>query len=201
VIAYTIQAARASGLFERVVVSTDSEQIAEVARRFGAEVPFLRDPSLADDFTPVSLATVDMLERLVPDDVACDVAQLMPNCPLRTEEDVCRSYEAFRRSGADSQLSMTDYGWQNPWWALRRAESGGLEPMFPDMITRRSQDLPEAFAPTGAIWWAKAHILRRHRTYHIPGRTGWVMPWLRAVDIDSEDDWRLTELLLGAHAG
>src|SRR5919109_2343177 len=124
VIAYTIHAAWTSGIFDRVVVSTDSEQIADVARRFGAEVPFLRDPALADDRAPVSLVTLDAVQRLVPEGAACDVAQLMPNCPLRTAEDIRRSYDAFQASGADSQISVTWYGWQNPWWALRRSEDG-----------------------------------------------------------------------------
>ena len=82
-IAYTIEAACASGLFERVVVSTDSQEIAEIAERYGAESPFLRDAGLADDVTPVSLATLDALQRLDPDGGQYDtLAQLMPNCPV-----------------------------------------------------------------------------------------------------------------------
>src|SRR5580698_5131234 len=89
IIAYTIAAALESGLFERVVVSTDSEAIAAIARQFKAEVPFLRDQALADDFTPVSSATADALLRLDPAGDRFDsVAQLMPNCPLRTAADV-----------------------------------------------------------------------------------------------------------------
>src|ERR1700679_3365321 len=94
IIAYTIDAACESGLFERVVVSTDSNEIAEIARRYGAETPFLRENDLADDFTPVSSVTVDALLRLDPDNTKFEsVAQLMPNCPLRTVEDVTSSHE------------------------------------------------------------------------------------------------------------
>src|SRR5699024_596879 len=79
-LAYTVDAALHSGLFDRVVVSTDSEAVAEVALNCGAEVPFLRDAALADDHTPVSAATVDMLRRLDPSRRWCtSVAQLMPN--------------------------------------------------------------------------------------------------------------------------
>ena len=150
-IAYTIEAACASGLFERVVVSTDSQEIAEIAERYGAESPFLRDAALADDVTPVSLATLDALHRLDPDGGQYDtLAQLMPNCPLRSAEDVQHSHAQFRESDSPSQISVVRYGWQNPWWAMRRNEEFRLKPLFPDEIKQRSQDLPELFCPTGA---------------------------------------------------
>jgi CMP-N-acetylneuraminic acid synthetase len=196
-IAYTIRAAVDSGLFERVVVSTDSAAIAAVALENGADVPFVRQASLADDETPVSAVTVDALERLDPDGAEFGfIAQLMPNCPLRTAADVRDSHAQFERTAAPSQLSVTRFGWQNPWWAMRRAPDMALEPLFVHEVTRRSQDLPELFCPTGVIWWATAGTLRTARTFHVPGRTGWEIPWQRAVDIDTEDDWQMAEALL-----
>jgi len=197
IIAHTIEAALESGVFSRVIVSTDSEEVASVARQLGAEVPFLRDASLADDYTPVSLVTLDALQRLDPDGKTFrHVAQLMPNCPLRTAADVRESYKQFIDTKADSQISVTRYGWLNPWWAMTRNEKCQLSPIFPDQIGKRSQDLPDIFCPTGAIWWVKTDVLRRERTFHIEGRTGWGMPWQRAIDIDTEDDWKLAELLM-----
>ena len=195
-IAYTIEAALGSGVFQRVLVSTDSPEIAEVARRYGAEVPFLRNAALSDDFVPVSAATVDTLERVDPDGEIDSVCQLMANCPLRTAADIVESYQQFGRTDAGSQLSVVRYGWQNPWWAMARDEGMVLSPVFADALTARSQDLPVLFCPTGAVWWAKADVLRSEGTYHIPGRTGWEIPWTRGVDIDSEDDWLLADILL-----
>jgi CMP-N-acetylneuraminic acid synthetase len=196
-IAYTIEAALASRVFERVVVSTDSPGIAAIATRWGAEVPFLRDAGLADDHTPVSAATLDLVERLDPEGRAYRfVAQLMANCPLRTAEDVIASHHAFLAGGVEAQISVTRYGWQTPWWALRRDGDGRLEPIFDGLLTRRSQDLPELFCPTGAIWWAKASALRREGTYHMANRTGWVLDWRHAIDIDVEEDWELATLLM-----
>jgi len=194
-IAYTIDAALECGIFERVIVSTDSEEIAAIARRCGAEIPFLRDPALADDETPVSAVTVDALERLGAG-AFTEVAQLMPNCPVRTADDIRASHEQFVESAAPAQLSVARFGFQNPWWAMRRDPQQRLVPVFSDRITARSQDLPELFCPTGAVWWARASVLVRERTFHVPGRTGWEMPWQRAVDIDTEDDWQLAEMLL-----
>ena len=197
IIAYTIEAAIQSDLFECVVVSTDSQEIADVALRFGAEVPFLRDVSLSDDYTPVSDATIDALKRLDPGVNKFDfVAQLMPNCPLRTANDIIDSYRQFVGSSVGSQISVMRYGFQNPWWAMRRRENYELEPVFKEFITARSQDLPELFCPTGAVWWARAEVLRREGTYHVVNRTGWEIPWERGVDIDTEDDWGIAEVLL-----
>lgn len=197
IIAYTIEAAIQSGVFSRIIVSTDSDEIATIARRFGAEVPFLRDASLADDYTPASLVTLDMLERLDPDGTGFrNMAQLMANCPLRTAADVRDSYQQFVEREADSQISVTRYGWLNPWWAMTRSNRYQLSPIFHKQVSKRSQDLPEVFCPTGAIWWAKADVLRREKTFHIAERTGWEIPWQRAVDIDTEDDWQLAELLM-----
>jgi N-acylneuraminate cytidylyltransferase len=194
-IAWTIEAAAASGLFDRIVVSTDSEEIADVARCYGAEVPFIRDAALADDHTPVSAATVDALERVDPAGEISAVAQLMANCPLRTSDDIRASHAAFLAGDAPAQLSVTRYGWLNPWWAMRLGPRGELQPLFEQMTQQRSQDLPELYCITGAIWWARADVLRQARTYHVPGRTGWEIPWFRAVDIDSEDDWLMAEAL------
>ena len=199
-IVFTIEAALGSGLFERIVVSTDSPAIAAVARDAGAEVPFVRSAALADDHTPVSAVTVDALQRLDAGVHFAHVAQLMPNCPLRTADDIRASYAQFTETGAESQLSVTRFGWLNPWWAMRRNEQFTLTPVFEASVTQRGQDLPDLFCPTGAVWWAGADVLRRTGTFHTPARTGWEMPWQRAVDIDVEQDWRLAETLLRAAA-
>jgi len=198
-IAYSIEAALESNLFCRVIVSTDSEEIADVARTSGAEVPFLRSAQIADDMTPVSVVTADALERVDPDGRQYEyVAQLMPNCPLRTCEDVIASYRQFHETCADTQISIVRYGWQNPWWAMRRnAHTFELEPLFAREMTARSQDLPELFCPTGAIWWGKASVVREQGTFHIPRRTGWEIAWEHGIDIDTPHDMALAEAVLG----
>jgi N-acylneuraminate cytidylyltransferase len=198
-IAYTIDAALESALFHRVVVSTDSEDIAEVARANGAEVPFLRSSEISDDVTPISVATADALERLDPDGTQYQsVAQLMANCPLRTAEDLVSSYKQFYETAAVAQISVVRYGWQNPWWAMKRADNFVLDPLFPGEMSARSQDLPELFCPTGAIWWGKTRAIREQKTFHIPGRTGWEIEWRHGVDIDTPEDMAFAEALLNS---
>ncbi len=190
-IAYTLRAALESELFSRLVVSTDDIEIADIAKSFGAEIPFMRD-SLADDHSPVSLVTLDALKRLnEPFDA---VAQLMPNCPFRTAEDVKGSFEQFKKSDADTQLSVTRYGWLNPWWAMKLKDR--LEPLFPEALKTRSQDLDPLFCPTGAIWWAKPEALKTHKTFYAPNYGGFELSWDHALDIDDADDWKMAEALL-----
>jgi pseudaminic acid cytidylyltransferase len=196
-LAYTIAAARDSGLFSLVLVSTDNETIAEIATRHGADVPFLRAAALADDETPVSSVTVDALLRVDRSGRRFNcVAQLMPNCPLRDAADVRDSFEQFVETEASAQLSVARFGWQTPWWAMRRGDDFTLAPLFPQEAVARGQDLPSVFCPTGAIWWARADTLREAGTFHVPGRTGWEIDPVHAIDIDTEDDWRLAEALM-----
>jgi CMP-N-acetylneuraminic acid synthetase len=200
-IAYTIEAALQSHLFSRVIVSTDDAEIAEIGQQAGAEVPFLRESRLADDHTPVSQATVDVLEKLDAGGTsATHVAQLMACCPLRTAEDIRSSYEQFLRTNADSQVSITRFGWQNPWWAVERDDTQRLTPLFSQQMSSRSQDLPDLYCIVGAIWWSKADVLCREKTFHIPTRTGWEISWQRSLDIDSEQDFAIGELMMASKA-
>jgi len=200
-IAHTIEAALGSRLFEMVVVSTDDEAIADIAVQHGAQVPFMRGAGLADDHTPVSAATADTVLRLEADGLRFDaVAQLMANCPLRDAEDVKGSAAAFASSQHAAQVSVTSYGWLNPWWALTREEDGSAKALFEEQLTQRSQDLPALYCPTGAVWWAETGALKEAGTFHLEKRALYELPWYKAVDIDDEADFELAELLLRQRA-
>jgi pseudaminic acid cytidylyltransferase len=201
-IAYTIEAALQSGVFAKVIVSTDDAEIAEISKHYGAEVPFVREATLADDHTPASLVTLDALEKLDPSaTIYTHVSQLMPNCPLRDATDIQKSFEQLQQTSADTQLSVNRFGWLNPWWAFKM-EAGEnkngkmLEPLFPQAFKTRSQDLPTLYALTGALWWAKTDVLRKEKTFHTSTRTGFELSWQHALDFDDEDDWKMAEVLL-----
>src|SRR5690606_8025883 len=201
-VAHTIAAALGSGCFARVVVSTDDPELAAVAREHGADVPFLRDAAIADDHTPVSAAAVDALRRLAAAGETYErVALLLPNCPLRDAEDVRASYAAFRAQPFAAQVSVCRYGWLNPWWAMRRGEDGAAEPLFPEALRQRSQDLPPLYCPTGAVWWSRADALLEHGTFHQEPRSLFELAWDHAVDIDDEADLRMAEALFAMRRG
>lgn len=201
-IAHTIAAALGSGCFERVVVSTDDQELADVARAHGAEVPFMRGADIADDHTPVSAAAVDALGRLAAAGERYErVSLLLPNCPLRDAQDVRSSYAAFLAQPFAAQVSVCRYGWLNPWWALKRGEDGAAEPLFPEALKLRSQDLPAVFCPTGAVWWSRADALLEHGTFHQEPRALFELAWDHAVDIDDEADLRMAEALFAMRRG
>lgn len=188
-IAWTIEAARQSGLFDRILVSTDDENIANVARIHGAEVPFLRT-EYADDYSPVSEATAAALQQAIDywqEEYELAV-QLMANCPLRSADDIKSAIDVFLNKGGEFQISCFKYGWMNPWWAVKLGADGHPERLFPDTAGKRSQDLPELYCPTGAIWVAKAEKLLEHKTYYGPGYIFEPLSWVSAVDIDDYDD-------------
>lgn len=187
--AWTIDAARESGLFSRIVVSTDDENIAAIAREQGVEVPFLRQ-SHGDDNAPVSAATAHALEQAEEAfgehyDAVC---QLMPNCPLRTAHDISQAFTSFTARDADFQISCFKFGWMNPWWAVKLGADGHPVPLFPDARAQRSQDLEDLYCPTGAIWIAQARALKASRDFYADGHVFEPLDWTSAVDIDDLED-------------
>jgi len=193
-IAWTIQAALESGLFDRVLVSTEDDEIATISREAGAEVPFLRQAHF-DDYSTISEATITALKQAETHwaeryDI---IVQLMANCPLRTAEDVRNALHHFEEGGHNFQISVFKYGWMNPWWAMYMNRDGTPAPLFPEALDARSQDLDTLYCPTGAIWIAARDSLLQAGTFHAPSRTLWPMPWERAVDIDDTDDLRMAK--------
>ena len=196
-IAWTIEAAVASGLFSKVLVSTDCEKIAEISREFGAEVPFLRDGN-SDDFTVVSEATCDALIQSEHywSTKFDTVTQLMANCPLRTAQDIQRFYLEFVSRENDFLLSCFKFGWMNPWWAFRMDEQNKHSFLFDDALKQRSQDLEDLFCPTGSIWMANAEPLKVTRSFHSENKQFCEVNWISAVDIDDEGDMNFAKSII-----
>jgi N-acylneuraminate cytidylyltransferase len=196
-IAWTIQAALDSGIFNKVLVSTDSAEIAEISIHHGALVPFLRKNN-ADDMTPASQATLSSLVQAEKHwDTNFDtVVQLMPNCPLRTAKDIRESMNIFTERASKFQISVFRYGWMNPWWAMTVDKVGIPERLFESASQNRSQDLEALYCPTGAIWIAKRESLIAADTFYGPGYRVNELSWLSAIDIDDEGDLAMAQCAL-----
>ena len=193
-ITWTIRAALQAELFDRVLVSTDSPVIAEIARDAGADVPFFREV-FYDAKSPVSDATIASLEQAGRfwKETYTSVVQLMPNCPLRTAADIQDSMEIFTGHGSHFQLSCFRPGWANPWWAATLDEGSRPQPLFPEALSKRSQDLLPTFIPSGAIWIANAQQLIDAGTFWGPGHVWSALPWQSATDIDEPEDLNFAE--------
>lgn len=188
-IAWTIDAALGASVFDRVLVSTDDPEIADVARSCGVNVPFLRNRA-ADDAAHASAATLAALDQVreqLNEDHAV-VVQLMPNCPLRGSTEILSALDRFYARSASFQISCFRYGWMNPWWAVRLDENGVPKPVFGGALSSHSQNLDTLYCPTGAIWIAETAALRAAGTFYGPDHTFEPMHWTAAVDIDDAED-------------
>lgn len=193
-LAWTIEAALQSAQYEHVIVSTDDLEIAEIARSFGAEVPFLRD-SAADDIAPSSEATLATLRQAEQHwgEQFDAVSQLMANCPLRDAEDITAAVQNFINQGAESQICSFRFGWMNPWWAARVDEQGKPDYLFPEARVARSQDLPPLYCPSGAIWVARVPVFKAAKSFYSPKHIFHSLSWMSAMDIDDAEDLEMAK--------
>lgn len=195
-IAWTIKAAQECAFFDKVLVSTDDEDIQKISKQFGADVPFLREQA-SDDFSPVSEATISALHQAESFwDTKYDIiVQLMANCPLRGSQDIKKSIDSFLEKSRDFQISAINYGWMNPWWASTINEKGEAKQLFPEASLKRSQDLPELLCPTGAIWVAKREALLKSCSFYGPNYCLEEMDWIDGTDIDTTNDLKVAKSL------
>jgi CMP-N,N'-diacetyllegionaminic acid synthase len=193
---WTVEAATASHAIDRLVLSTDDEEIADIGRAAGCEVAFLRPRELARDETPgidVALHALGVLghdyEFLV---------LLQPTSPLRRAEDISSCVQVCRESGAPGCLSVVRAA-ESPFWMFLMTPDAELRPVVPRAsIPLRHQDLPPAFRINGAVYAARPPWLVEHHSFFGPGVRGYEMPASRSIDIDSWDDWLAAEAALAA---
>jgi N-acylneuraminate cytidylyltransferase len=195
-IAWSIEAAQKSELFEQILVSTDDPAIAEVARSFGATVPFMRPPELADDFagtTPVVAHTVQWF--LEQNTLLGAVCCLYATAPFVQPADLRRGLELLNQTPSD-RFVFTASTYASPIQrALKFDPDTGLTQMWqPENFGKRSQDLEEAFHDAGQFYWGRPFAwLTADNLFQ--GSQILVLPRWRVQDIDTEDDWVRAELM------
>jgi CMP-N-acetylneuraminic acid synthetase len=200
-IGWAADAAREAGVIDRLILSTEDEEVAAAARAIGIEVPFLRPASLARDpagVVDVALHALDALETGGARYEALVI--LLPTCPLRTSADIRAAFNLFRSRDEGSLMSVTEFD-HTPFAALRLGEDGLVAPHFPDYFGRKSQQMPPAYRPNGAIHVLDVARFRKSRSYIAPPVIAYVMPRERSIDIDTALDLRFAETLLAMAAG
>lgn len=197
-IAWSIEAAEASGCVDRIIVSTDDEEIARVAQEWGAEVPFIRPAELADDFVatrPVVNHAIEEATRLFgkPDFVCC----LYPTAPFITVEDMRSSLEILLTEKVDFVFSAATFA-----YPIQRAftirTGGGLERCYPELRNTRSQDLEEAYHDAGQFYWGRCQAFLEGRDTISENSKAFILPRYRVHDIDTEEDWVRAEKMFAA---
>lgn len=191
-IAWTIEAARAAKGVERVVVSTDDEEIAGVAREWGADVPFMRPAALASDEAPGIAPVLHAIEQL-PDHDA--LILLQATSPLRTAAQIDALLAFAQESGASSVVSVREVE-DHPAWMFRRDTDGALHRYDTSADAARRQDLPDLYTLNGAMYWIETQRLRDTKELVSADTLGFTMDEESSIDIDTMLDWRIAELLL-----
>ena len=194
-IAWPIEVAKESGLFDHIIVSTDDEIIVEVAKSYGAEVPFMRPAELSDDYA----TTMEVMAHAVswirgqkwqPDAVCCIYATSV----FLTEKDLKKGFEAINTGNWSYAFSVTDFDYPI-FRSFKNHPDCGVEMFFPEHFETRSQDLPEALHDAAQFYWGKPEAwlnnLKMFERHSCPV----MIPRWRIQDIDTEDDWKRAELV------
>jgi N-acylneuraminate cytidylyltransferase len=197
-IAWSIEAARASGCFDRIIVSTDDEEIATVARQSGAEVPFARPPELADDLVGTGAVMKHAVEwcaahGLMADPVCCIYA----TAPFLQPADLQAGLDLLSREDCDYVFAVTRYPAPIQ-RALRISPEGRVAMFRPEYFTARSQDLEPAYHDAAQFYWGSAAAWVAARPVFPPAAAALVLPKYRVQDIDTPEDWIVAEQMFSA---
>jgi N-acylneuraminate cytidylyltransferase len=198
IIAWSIKAAMESRCFDRIIVSTDDMEIAEVAKAYGAEVPFIRPAELSDDQTatiPVVAHAVDWQNQQGP--VANEVCCIYATAPFVQATDLQHGLQILHRSGADYAFSVTSYAF--PIQRAIRIKPGQRVEMFqPEHFNTRSQDLEEAWHDAGQFYWGNAQAWLAGKPFFCRDAAPVVLTRHRVQDIDTLEDWERAEWMFKA---
>jgi N-acylneuraminate cytidylyltransferase/CMP-N,N'-diacetyllegionaminic acid synthase len=196
-ITYTIEAALASGVFDYLIVSTDSEDIARTARGAGAETPFLRPVELATDMARGMDALQHTMAWCEEQDKHFDwLMNLQPTSPLRSLKDIINACELMIQHHARAVVSVCEVD-HHPWWSNTLPGDHCMEHFIrPEILNTNRQNLPKYYRLNGAIYLAEWDFLRQRKTWYGKNTYAYIMPQERSADIDTDLDFAWAELLL-----
>jgi N-acylneuraminate cytidylyltransferase len=197
-IAWSIEAAKASGLFEHIIVSTDDAEIAEVAKQWGAEAPFMRPEELSNDHagtTPViAHATKWALDQRFDVSAVCCI---YATAPFIQVEDLQRGWVALSSSDWNYAFTVTDFA-APIFRSFKQTADGAIEMFFPEHFSTRSQDLPVALHDAGQFYWGRPLAWLNGERMFDRKSVPIIIPRWRVQDIDTKEDWLRAELMFRA---
>jgi pseudaminic acid cytidylyltransferase len=198
-IAWSIRAAIQSQCFDRIIVSTDDDEIAAVAQHHGAEVPFVRPAHLSDDHTgtiPVIAHAIGWQNQL--GQAATEVCCLYATAPFVQAADLQRGLQVLQSTGADYAFSVTSYAFPIQ-RAIRITADQRVDMFQPEHFNTRSQDLPEAWHDAGQFYWGQAHAWLSGQPLFSQGSAPVPLPRHRVQDIDTPEDWERAEWMFNSY--
>ena len=194
-IGYSIKAAIASECFDKVIVSTDDQEIAEVAKSFGAIVPFVRPDELSNDYAgtvPVIKHAIEWFDdqEQPPSEVCC----LYATAPFVSAGAIRRAYEQMQSAQADYCFTITSFAFPIQ-RAIKITAENRIEMFYPEHLETRSQDLEESYHDAGQFYWGKAETFKQQKPLFSKSATSYILPRHLVQDIDTPEDWKRAELM------
>ena len=197
-IAWSIEAALKSGCFDQIIVSTDDIEIAQVARAYGADTPFVRPPELSNDHAGTIPVVAHAIEWLHSNgNLAEIICCIYATAPFVLETDLQRGLAAFKNSDADYAFSVTSFPFPIQ-RAVRITPQNRIQMFQPEHFNTRSQDLEEAWHDAGQFYWGKAKAWLSHKPVFTEDSLPIKLPRYRVQDIDTQEDWDRAEMMFGA---
>ncbi|MEG2058903.1 MAG: acylneuraminate cytidylyltransferase family protein [Lachnospiraceae bacterium] len=198
-IAYTIEACIASGCFDVVHVSTDSEEYGRIAKHYGAEVPFLREENLASDSATTESVIKSVLQKYREmeggDREFSHFAIMQPTSPLRTAEDIREAFALLKEKQADSVIGICQME-HSPLWSNTLPDSHSMEGFLSQTNNRERHEFDTYYRINGAMYLVKTDIYTDHMAMYGPRSYGYIMNKSHSVDVDDAFDFRFAEVLL-----
>lgn len=193
IITYSIETALQSGLFDYVMVSTDDAEIAEVAKQYGAQVPFIRSKQTADDFTGTADVIIEVLNDLQKigkqfDNACC----IYPTAPFISKDTLSESYQLLVDKRFDSVFPICPFSY--PIQRALEITNSKTTMVHPENLNTRSQDLPTRYHDAGQFYWMNTQAFLKEKKVFTQNSGSIIINELQVQDIDSETDWKLAEL-------
>ena len=196
-LAYTIQAALQSELFQEVMVSTDSREYAEIAKEFGAQVPFMRSQKLADDITSSWDVVREVLDNYRKDGREFDtIALLQPTSPLRSSTDIINGFSLMKEKKANLVVGVCEMD-HSPLWSNTLPDNLSMEKFIdPELTKLPRQSIPKYYRINGAIYIVKVDYLENRSNIYEKDSFALLMSKYNSIDIDDEFDFKLASMIL-----
>lgn len=192
IISYAIKTAQSSGLFSKIIVSTDSKKISNIAKKYGAEVPFLRSKKLSDDFTSTAEVLIDCINKISSKKTDYHFC-LYPTAALISKEDLIKAYKKIKKRKASMLIAITDFE-TSPYRALKLSNSK-INFYFKKYAKYRTQDIPKLYRDSGSFYIFKTTSFLKDKGKLNNKSSYYHLDRNKAVDIDNIKDFKLAEMM------
>lgn len=194
IIAYSIEAALQTGLFDEVMVSTDDEEIADVAKKYGAKVPFMRSEKTSNDFATTAEVMTEVMETYEQNGNHFDyVCCIYPTAPFITSEVLAQAMKLLEEGDSDCVIPVVKFSFP-PQRCVVVNEAGKLVPKWPECMKMRSQDLEPYYHDCGQFYCMRVDRFLEQKEMWMKDITPFIQDEINVQDIDTEEDWRIAEV-------